>query len=310
MAAIVKSKSSAFSSSTEVKPLSVLQTIIAGGGARSIAQAITYPMDALRTLAQTRKGAAKLKDLGPGVLVSGCLSTSMFAFPTGAIQFTVFGKVKKALTKIVGSEGATGTAVALVSSACASLTSCAVGVPQEVLKQRLVTNIYPNFRTAVKTIFEKEGLMGFYTGWAPTVARNLPYVCITFTTFNHWKTQELKRLQEAGSQDKSLETKTSLKFGVGAALIGTLFTQPIDVVKTRMMTQAASNLVPYSNAIACFKDIVATEGVTAFFAGLPPRALYIGPLWAAQFMLNEKLTRYFGQKNAAAAMAAQQEKKK
>lgn len=208
----------------------------------------------------------------------------MFAFPTGAIQFTVFAGVKKYLTNIVGNQGATGTAVAMASSACASIASCAVGVPQEVLKQRLVTNIYPNFRTAVKTIMSTEGVKGFYTGWGPTVARNLPYVVITFTTFNHWKTQELKRRQSEG-----LDTASSLKFGMGSAVLGCIVTQPIDVVKTRMMTQAASNLIPYTSPFNCIADIIKTEGMGAFFAGFPPRVAYIAPLWAAQFMLNERL---------------------
>ena len=279
-------------------PLHIWQSILAGGSARAVSQAITYPMDAMRTLAQTRKGAKKLSDLGAGVLVSGCLSTSAFAFPTGAIQFTVFAGVKKFLTSFIGhTNGATGTAIAMISSSCASLCSCAVGVPQEVLKQRLVTNIYPNFRTAVKTIFTQEGIKGFYTGWAPTVARNLPYVVITFTTFNHWKTQELKRQEEEGL-NPSLDTATSMRFGIGAALIGTLVTQPIDVVKTRMMTQAASNLPPYPNALACVTDIVQTEGISNFAKGLAPRAAYIGPLWAMQFMLNEKIGTYFRQQNA------------
>ena len=76
-------------------PVGVIQTIVAGGVARSTAQAVTYPMDALRTLAQTRKGAKTLGDLGARVLVSGCFSTSAFAFPMGAIQFTMFGAVKR-----------------------------------------------------------------------------------------------------------------------------------------------------------------------------------------------------------------------
>ena len=111
-----------------------LQSILAGGAARSIAQFITYPMDALRTLAQTRKGAPSLKDLGPRVLISGCFSTSMFAFPTGAIQFTVFASMKKILTQVAekvpegwASVTVKATAVAMLSSACASITSCAVG---------------------------------------------------------------------------------------------------------------------------------------------------------------------------------------
>ena len=279
-----------------VAPLSVLQTLLAGGSARAMSQFVTYPMDALRTISQTRKGAKKLSELGTGVLVSGCFSTSMFAFPLGAVQFTVFGNVKKLLTSVVGGAAsagsAVGTAVAMSSAACASLASCAVGVPQEILKQRLVTNIYPDFRTAVTTIWKTEGLKGFYVGWGPTVARNLPYVVITFTTFNHWKSQELKNREVT-----SLDTRTALRFGMGAALIGCLATHPLDVIKTRMMTQAASNLVPYASAVDCVKDIIKTEGATSFLAGLPPRAAYIAPLWGAQFLLNEKFTRAFGELN-------------
>ena len=150
-----------------VAPLSVFQTLACGGSARAISQAITYPMDALRTISQTRKGAKKLSDLGAGVLFSGAVQTSLFAFPLGAVQFTVFGNMKKVITNVVGSAtgGVKGTAVAIASSACASLASCAVGVPQEILKQRLVTNIYPNFQTAVSTIFKTEGFKGFYVGW-------------------------------------------------------------------------------------------------------------------------------------------------
>ena len=80
-------------------------------------------------------------------------------------------------------------------------------------------------------------------------------------------------------------------------MIGCLVTQPMDVIKTRMMTQAASNLVPYSSAVNCAVDIIKTEGVTAFLAGLPPRAAYLSPLWGAQFLLNEKFSRVMGERN-------------
>ena len=63
------------------------------------------------------------------------------------------------------------------------------------------------------------------------------------------------------------------------------------------MTQAASNLPPYSSALNCVKDIIATEGVSSFLAGLPPRVLYISPLWGAQFLLNEKFQKFLGERN-------------
>ena len=219
VSAVVHKKSAA--TTRPVAPLSFVQTLVAGGTARALSQFVTYPMDALRTISQTRKGAKTLAELGVQKLVAGSLSTSLFAFPLGAVQFTVFGTVKKILSSIQGG-AAFDTAVAMTSSACASLASCAVGVPQEVLKQRLVTNIYPNFGTAVRTIWKTEGITGFYQGWGPTVARNLPYIVITFTTFNHWKTQELKKRRAAtaggGEEEtngtKILDTKTALRFGM------------------------------------------------------------------------------------------------
>ena len=209
-------------------------------------------------------------------------------------------RMRRALHGLVGGTNAYGaTAIAMASSACASIASCGVSVPQEVQKQRLVTNIYPNFRTAVSTIARTEGIRGFYAGWAPTIARNLPYVIITFTTFNHWKTQELQRQQNTSpSGGEGLDTATSLKFGVGAALIGTLATQPIDVVKTRMMTQAASAAIPYASALDCVRSMARTEGVGVFFAGIKPRVCYIAPLWAIQFMLNERILTAFAEMNA------------
>jgi solute carrier family 25 S-adenosylmethionine transporter 26 len=277
-----------------VAPLSVFQTLVCGGSARALAQAVTYPMDALRTISQTRKGAKKLSELGAGVLFSGTVQTSLFAFPLGAVQFTVFGNAKRVISSVVGNAtgGIKGTAIAIASSACASIASCAVGVPQEILKQRLVTSIYPNFQTAMATIYKTEGFKGFYVGWGPTVARNLPYVVVTFTVFNHWKTAELKRTGKT-----SLDTKTSLKFGMGASLLGCLASHPFDVLKTRMMTQAASNMPPYTSPLNCVQDIMKTEGVTAFLAGLAPRIAYISPMWGVQFLLNEKFTRFLGQLN-------------
>lgn len=292
----VVAKESATDDDGKVKmaPLSVIQTLFAGGTARALSQAVTYPMDALRTIAQTRQGAKSLSELGASALVSGCIQTSTFAFPLGAVQFSVFGSAKKAITSVVGpaTGGMKGTGIAIGASMCASLASCLVGVPQEILKQRLVTGIYSDFATALKTIWASEGLKGFYTGWAPTVARNLPYVTITFTTFNHWKTQELKR---TGSAD--LDTRTALKFGMGASLIACIMTQPIDVIKTRMMTQAASNLVPYTSAMNCITDMFKTEGISSFYSGIVARAAYISPMWGAQFLLNEKFCRAMGEWN-------------
>ena len=120
-------------------PLTTTQTFVAGGASRAAAQLLMYPADALRTLAQTRTGAKTLAELGAKTLVNGCVFTSCFAFPVGAIQFAVLGRARRAIAR--RQPKTPSTLVDVQASACAALASCSVTVPQEVLKQRLVAGI-------------------------------------------------------------------------------------------------------------------------------------------------------------------------
>ena len=272
---------------TKPVTLNSREKLLAGGSARFGAQLIMYPADALRTLAQTRTGAKTLADLGYKTLISGCATTSSFAFFVGGLQFSIFGALRPKVP-------------AIVASACASLGSSVAGIPQEVIKQRLVTGIYPNFLTAVSKIARTEGLLGFYSGWAPTVSRNLPFVVICFCSFDAFKERALRDRPEGAS----LTTFENYAFGVSSALIGGLCTQPIDVVKTRLMTQAAVvGAVPYTGVVDCVSTMLRTEGPGIFLAGIRPRMAYMGPLWALQFGLNGAATDAIKKRKAAKAAA-------
>jgi hypothetical protein len=65
---------SAVAGKTEIRLLSLppwSHKVLAGGCSRAFAQAVLYPVDALRTLAQTRDGRT-LADVGTGALLKGC----------------------------------------------------------------------------------------------------------------------------------------------------------------------------------------------------------------------------------------------
>jgi len=158
--------------------------------------------------------------------------------------------------------------------------------------------MYPNFASAVTTIARQEGLRGFYVGAVPTIVRNVPFVVITFTMFSYFRQQ--------ADVDGPLTMGQSLRFGVSAALIACIGTQPIDVVKTRIMTQAAGTGggTVYTGAWHCFTNMVTTEGVGVFFRGMAPRFLYMGPLWAIQFAVNEQLSNQFAVFNAQRGASA------
>ena len=173
-------------------------------------------MDALRTLAQTRDGRT-LADVGANSLIRGCLTTSSFAVLIGSVQFAIFGATRDSCGPVV-------------SSALGAVGSCLVSVPQEVIKQRLVTGVYSSFRSAVATIYQNEGVLGFYSAWRPTVARNVPFVVATFTSMDYLKQKRLEQKQRHSNNPDgdivSLTFAENLAIGVSASLIGATITHP------------------------------------------------------------------------------------
>lgn len=268
-------KRSQVAASTAAPP-TVVHRLLAGGAARSVSQMTLYPVDAMRTLAQTRDGRT-LADVGVKALVRGCGTTSAFALFMGSIQFAVFGACRD-------------TVGPLVASAAGAIGSCVVSIPQEVIKQRLVTGVYTSFRQAVATIYQTEGIVGFYSAWKPTVARNVPFVMTTFTSMDIMK----RRILEKNPDKKDLTLLENLTIGISAALVGVLVTNPADVIKTRMMTQAASVEVPYASTIDCVRTVLKKEGPLAFFAGVKQRSLYICLLWGMTFALNGAIQERLG----------------
>jgi solute carrier family 25 S-adenosylmethionine transporter 26 len=257
--------------------VSVPRRLMAGGVSRAIAQMTLYPLDALRTLAQTRDGRT-LADVGQKALVRGCATTSTFALFMGSIQFAVFGACK--------SRGIP----TLLAGALGASASCIVSVPQDVIKQRLITGVYTSFRQAVGTIYKTEGIFGFYSAWKPAMARNVPFVMTTFTTMELLKRERMKR-KSGDDRQKELGLIENMVIGMSSALVAGFLTQPADVVKTRMMTQAASTAVPYSSAFDCLQTIVKTEGMLTLFSGLKQRSTYMCLLWGMTFALNGHFTK-------------------
>jgi solute carrier family 25 S-adenosylmethionine transporter 26 len=263
----------------------MMRQMVAGGLSRSVAQMILYPMDALRTLAQTRDGRT-LADVGVSALVRGCISTSSFALFMGGIQFAVYEGCR------------TRSLDPLVSSAASAISSCIISVPQEVIKQRLVTGVYSSFRDAVSTIYTTEGLRGFYSAWKPTMMRNVPFVMTTFVTMDFLKRRRLRNTTTTSTKiDRNELTLTeNVVVGMTSALIACFATQPVDVVKTRMMTQAASAKVPYKSALDCLTTIVQNEGPLTLYAGWKQRSIYMCSLWGITFAMNGQVNAYLRKK--------------
>jgi hypothetical protein len=70
--------------------------------------------------------------------------------------------------------------------------------------------------------------------------------------------------------------------GAISALCASVLTTPLDVARTRVMTQAAGSVAAYRGVIDCLGQLLRTEGAGALFSGLGERAVmssFGGAIW-------------------------------
>ena len=89
----------------------------------------------------------------------------------------------------------------------------------------------------------------------------------------------------------------NLAVGITSALIAGVVTQPIDVIKTRMMTQAASAATPYTSAVDCALTVVRTEGWRKLYSGFGQRSVYMCGLWGITFAMEPIMSKYLNERN-------------
>ena len=134
----------------------------------------------------------------------------------------------------------------------------------------------------IRDITEEAGIGGLWTGFAESFAYALPADIVKFVTYDRLKRN---RKQATGRREISLLEKTVL--GAMASATAQLATTPLDVIKTRVQTNEATNLV------SAARQIAAEEGPAAFLAGVTPRLARSIVSGATQFGSYEFTKRLF-----------------
>lgn len=194
------------------------------------------------------------------------------------------------------------TALRLAAGHIASATVAEVVVtslrnPFEVVKQQMQVGLHPSTRAAVRTIWAAEGVRGFYAGYGSTIARELPFDAIQFSLYEWLKRQWRER---KGGADLVLWENAvlgSVAGGCAAAL-----TTPLDVVKTRLMTQAGvAEGHRYAGVVDALTRIAREEGMVSLFAGIRPRVAWIslgGAIFIGSFEeISRRLHRTVGRRD-------------
>ncbi|KAF8094046.1 hypothetical protein N665_0371s0028 [Sinapis alba] len=163
--------------------------------------------------------------------------------------------------------------------------------PLDVIKTRLQVLGLPETRrgsviiTSLANIIKKEGVRGMYRGLSPTIIALLPNWAVYFSVYG-----KLKDLLQ--STDGKLSIGANMVAAAGAGASTSLATNPLWVIKTRLMTQRMRpEVVPYKSILSAFSRICKEEGFRGLYSGVLPSLVGVSHV-AIQFPVYEKIKQY------------------
>ncbi|GAB5029597.1 s-adenosylmethionine carrier 1 [Nannochloropsis oceanica] len=254
--------------------LNTFDMMIAGGFATAMGDLAMHPIDTIKTVQQAApaglsivKACGKiLKDMGPIGFYAGVVPYVTMDGLSGAIKFATYEWGKKLVAPIL--PPALHAYSHFVCAAGAFISCSVVMVPGELLKQRLQAGVVPSMVGGIKQIWKTEGLPGFFTGYKATLIRDVPYTMLELGLYENFKTL-LKKYRKR----EELTTLEELSAAaVTGGLVG-LLTNPLDLVKTRLMTGTQ-----YTGFFDVVQKMYKMEGgVNAFMSGSSARVLWLLP---------------------------------
>lgn len=236
-----------------------LRSLLAGGLAGCMVDFVLFPLDSLKTRIQAFKSGKKLSISNP---YAGLLSAMIASFPCAATFWATYCTMKWVL-KLSGID-LPPTMVHLLSAMTGSITTSFIRGPFEVIKQKMQLGQHTATSDAVADILQKEGPMGFFVGLKSLVLREIPFDVTQFLVYEYLK------FSDYGGVETSI--LTTLRNGALAGGFAAFFTTPIDVVKTRLMTQSKD---VYKGVLQSLLLIYRTEGLAGLWTGWKIRVIYI-----------------------------------
>eukprot|EP01025_Chloroclados_australasicus_P014366 TRINITY_DN16728_c0_g1_i2.p2 TRINITY_DN16728_c0_g1~~TRINITY_DN16728_c0_g1_i2.p2 ORF type:complete len:335 (+),score=33.07 TRINITY_DN16728_c0_g1_i2:194-1198(+) len=273
--------------------------MLAGAVAGITEHAAMFPMDTIKTRMQVWsvcKDRTTTRDFKSVIMRSlrkeGILSlyrglSAMIygAGPSHAVYFATYEFTKQQLD--TDNAGNPSPSVAAFSGAVAAAASDGCMVPADVVKQRLQISgsPYKGVLNCINTIIREEGIAGFYRSYPTTLLMNIPFTAIHFSIY-----ETMKNAMGEGAEEESL--KVQLIAGGTAGGCASAATTPLDVVKTRLQTQALVNKgTQYSawNVFQTMRQIMVQEGIQGLWRGWKPRVLFHIPSAAICFGTYESM---------------------
>eukprot|EP01119_Soliformovum_irregulare_P014121 TRINITY_DN3835_c0_g1_i1.p1 TRINITY_DN3835_c0_g1~~TRINITY_DN3835_c0_g1_i1.p1 ORF type:complete len:309 (-),score=43.53 TRINITY_DN3835_c0_g1_i1:68-994(-) len=225
-------------------------------------------------------------------LMKGFTPSMMREFTYSSVRMGLYDPVKSMLAGLERGKHDHTLAEKIIAGGVSGAVGSAFATPTDVVKIRFQsilphqTNPYRNTFHAFGTIYREEGgLRGLYKGMTPTIIRAAVLTSAQLASYDHTKRMLVR---DFGYSEH--DTSGHLLASIVSGLVTTTATNPVDIVKTRWMTDHTL----YKGPLDCFIKIITREGPHALMKGWVPNYARLGPHFILSLPLNEFFRRLFG----------------
>eukprot|EP00980_Cylindrotheca_fusiformis_P004022 scaffold880_cov132-Cylindrotheca_fusiformis.AAC.18 len=212
-------------------------------------------------------------------------------------------KVQQREPRLQNPPSATGETLALhkfIAGAVAGTAAVIGCYPLDLVRTRLTTELegcehYRGIGDAFRKIYAAEGLLGFYSGIAPTLLVAVPNFAVSYSVYGTLKEHALDddlfynlRRIDADSGEPKLGFLLTILCGAASGCLATGITFPMDTIRRRMQIQNL-HIDPEHRMTSRQQliHLVKNEGLWSLYRGLTPELLKVIPMVGTMFVVYE-----------------------
>lgn len=174
--------------------------------------------------------------------------------------------------------------IVALAAVLGDVTGSAWLFPSEVVKQKLQGGIYTQSGDAIRSIWTKRGLLGFYEGYLSALTRDVPFRVAQLTSYEYAKGTYLRIKQKRSKGNAELSAAEAAMVGALSGTVAAFLTCPLDRFKTLLVTDSEKW---GGTIVSCAAKVWQQDGPRGLLKGIVPRLAYITPSVAIFFVAYE-----------------------
>jgi len=284
------------------------RSMFQGGVAAMAGAAASHPLDLIKVRLQIQgegpsvpgqnklgpvaMGKSIFRNDGAKGMFSGLTASLLRQALYSSVRFGVYDKLKTSVGQAQGKDELNvwqkvgcGLAAGGVGAICANPADVAMVRMQADGKLPVhARRNYKNVLDGLVQISRQEGIAALWAGSGPTVVRAMIVTASQFAAYDQIKYTLITR---AGMKDNPV---THLTSAFAAGFVASLTSNPVDVIKTRMMNSTKGT---YKNPVDCTFQLIRGEGVMALYKGFVPTFVRQAPYLVVMFVTLEQIKSGF-----------------